>query len=165
MGTGFVGSIKLLISIIGSVIIGLLGGWDKALETLIVFMIIDYILGFSKGLKFNKVSSAVSFWGIFNKIIMLSLVVIVNSIGELMNISYSRYIAILWLLLNELISIIENVDILIPGLIPTWLSKKLVQSKVNFSINLSKIVDKILDDKSNVKDIDIIKNRDNNTLN
>ena len=42
------------IGILGSIIASLLGGWDMALQTLIIFMTIDYVTGLMVAGIFNK---------------------------------------------------------------------------------------------------------------
>jgi phage-related holin len=55
--------INLLITTIGTNIILLLGGWDKLLNALVVFVVIDYLTGVAKGYKNKKLNSYIGFKG------------------------------------------------------------------------------------------------------
>lgn len=73
-----------IISAIGTVITAWLGGWDIALNVLIVLMIIDYITGFLGAIKQKKVNSEVMFWGGIRKISILALVALAVLFDQLL---------------------------------------------------------------------------------
>lgn len=100
-------------------IIDLFGGWSASLTTLIIFMVIDYITGIiqailGKSLKSEngKLNSKVGFKGISKKVLMLLMVVVGRRIDITFNITYVREMIILSYIMNEFISIIENLSTL-----------------------------------------------------
>lgn len=86
-----------------------LGGWDTAIQTLILVMSIDYITGVIKAIKKKKLNSKTGLWGIAKKfgyllIVMLSVVMdkIVGDTGAI------RTMVIYFFVANDGISILEN---------------------------------------------------------
>lgn len=88
-----------------------LGGFDRLLITLLIFMCIDYFTGILCAVKSKTLSSRTGFIGIAKKLIILLLVGLVNLLGVAINIDGLRYLAISFYLANEGISIIENASI------------------------------------------------------
>ena len=99
-------------------IIYLLGGFDIAIRSLIIFMIIDYITGIISAIKNQQLSSKIGFWGIIKKILMLALVAVSVEVDRLTGESgVFRTIVIYFYVGNEGISILENLiecDIKVP---------------------------------------------------
>ena len=98
-------------------IIDLFGGWSASLTTLLIFMLIDYITGIiqailGKSLKSEngKLNSKVGFKGISKKVLMLLMVVVGRRIDITFNITYVREMILLSYIMNEFISIIENLS-------------------------------------------------------
>lgn len=97
-------------------VVSLAGGWDNALQALVVFMILDYLTGVivagvfhtSKKTESGKLSSAVGLKGIAKKILMLFMVVAGQYADIVLGIDYFRTAVIIALIANELISLIEN---------------------------------------------------------
>lgn len=86
-----------------------LGGWDTALQTLILVMSLDYITGVCKAIKKKKLNSKTGIWGIIKKfgyliIVMLSVVMdkIAGDTGAI------RTMVIYFFVANDGISILEN---------------------------------------------------------
>ena len=98
----------LSLTIIGSFIGKLLGGYDTLLITLIIFVVMDYLTGVMKAIIEKKLSSSVGFKGIFKKILIFFLIGISVRIDLLLNDIGIRYIVIMFYLINEAISILEN---------------------------------------------------------
>ena len=98
----------LSLTIIGSFIGKLLGGYDMLLITLIIFVVMDYLTGVMKAIIEKKLSSSVGFKGIFKKILIFFLIVISVRIDLMLNDIGIRYIVIMFYLINEAISILEN---------------------------------------------------------
>lgn len=110
---------KILLTIFsscGSFLIQALGGWDKQLQTLIIFMVIDFITGLIVALVFHKSgktqtgagSSLACFLGIVKKVCMLLLIIIAQQVDNLMNLDFTRTTLVLFLIANEGLSILEN---------------------------------------------------------
>lgn len=100
---------------LGSVVVYLLGGWDTAIQTLAILMLIDYITGvmlaiLNKSKKSPKggLSSEAGFKGIFKKAGMLLVVIVANRIGVLADSDAIRNVCVIVLVANEGLSIIEN---------------------------------------------------------
>jgi toxin secretion/phage lysis holin len=100
---------------IGGAIVYLIGGWDTALQTLVTFMLVDYITGvmlaiLNKSKKSPKggLSSEAGLKGIFKKAGMLLVVIVANRIGVMAGSDTIRNICVIILVANEGLSIIEN---------------------------------------------------------
>lgn len=86
-----------------------LGGWDTALQTLLLVMSLDYITGVCKAIKKKELNSKTGIWGIIKKfgyliIVMLSVVMdkIAGDTGAIRNMVIYFFVA------NDGISILEN---------------------------------------------------------
>lgn len=85
------------------------GGWDMALKTLLLFMVLDYILGVICGFMDKKLSSEVAFKGIFKKVTILIVVAVAVNIDNAINAQNLIRGAILFFYIAlEGISILEN---------------------------------------------------------
>ena len=93
------------------------GGLDMLLQTLVVFMVIDFFSGWIAAAVFScssktetgKLSSSAGFRGIIKKSASLLIVIIAVYLDALLGTgSLTRDAAIIGLSLNELLSIIEN---------------------------------------------------------
>ena len=104
----------------GAVIVSALGGWDYALQALVIFMIIDYVSGiilagvFKKSRKSNSgaLDSHTGFKGIVKKCMMLLMVLIGYQLDIVIGWDFIRYGVIIAFILNELISVIENAGLM-----------------------------------------------------
>ena len=115
--------VKQVVSlVIGALTTGLLkviGEPTQDLKILLLLMVIDLIVGFivsavwhkSSKTKSGKVSSKVMFKGIVKKILTLVLVVVAYQIDILLGYDVIRHIAIIAFIVQEIISIIENITI------------------------------------------------------
>lgn len=111
--------IELIISSLGTVIINIIGKPTDELMILLLLMIIDLISGTlvsavwhkSSKTKSGKLSSRVMFKGIFKKILTLVIVVIAYQLDILLNINMIRYVVIIMLIIEEILSIIETITI------------------------------------------------------
>lgn len=98
----------IILSFIGKV----LGGFDKLIIMLIIFMIMDYITGIMKAIINKRISSEVGFKGIFKKILILFMIAISHEIDSVFNYVGIRYLIITFYIINEGISIVENASII-----------------------------------------------------
>ena len=115
--------VKQVISlVIGALTTGLLkviGEPTQDLKILLLLMVIDLIVGFtvsavwhkSSKTKSGKVSSKVMFKGIVKQILTLVLVVVAYQIDILLGYNVIRHVAIIAFIVQEIISIIENIAI------------------------------------------------------
>ena len=118
------------VGVIGSSIASLLGGWDMALQTLIIFMTIDYITGLMVAGIFNKstktkhgaLESVAGWKGLCRKGVALLIVLIACRLDLLTGANLIRDAVVIAYCTNEAISIIENAGLMgVP--IPTKLTK------------------------------------------
>lgn len=118
-----------IIAICGGIANYLWGGWDMALRTLLLFMVLDYVLGVICGYKEQKLSSEVAFKGIFKKITILIVVAVGVAIDNAVNTQgLIRSMVIFFYAGLEGISILENAGRMgVP--IPEKLKEALVQLK------------------------------------
>lgn len=121
--------LSIVIAVIGSIVNYLLGGWDLALKTLLVFMALDYVLGVLCGGKKKKLSSQVAFNGILKKVAILAVVAVAVSLDNVINgQGLLRGLVLFFYIGLEGISILENATILgVP--VPERLNDALEQLK------------------------------------
>lgn len=146
--------LKNIISIttgtIGSLLINLIGKPTDDLNILIVLMIIDLVVGFlisaiwkkSSKTDSGKLSSTVMFKGIIKKFFTLVIVVIAFQLDKLLVMNVIRHIVIIAFIVEEILSIIENISITgikIPAIITKALDVLEKEVKNGVSNNSSKI--------------------------
>ena len=97
----------------GTVLTGilyLLGGWDIALQTLLIVIVIDYISGICKAIYKKKLNSKVGIKGIIKKFAYLLTVALAVEIDQIMgNTGAIRTLVIYFFVANDGISILENI--------------------------------------------------------
>lgn len=109
-----------LIGIIGSAIAQLLGGWDMALQTLVIFMAVDYITGLIVAGAFKKskktdtgaLESRAGWKGLCKKGVTLLIVLVAARLDEIVGTTFLRDAVIIAYIVNETISITENVGLM-----------------------------------------------------
>lgn len=105
---------------VGAAIAALFGGWTEDMVTLIIVMSVDFILGLVIAAVLNKspksesgkVSSKSCFLGLCKKCIMLLFVLIAYRLDVSLGTEYIKPATVIAFIVNELISIIENADII-----------------------------------------------------
>lgn len=108
-----------IFGIIGSICAGFFGGWDASIKALLLFMLIDVILGFTcAGMKKSSKSesgglqSNACWIGLCRKFVTLMLVVVSVQLDAVLGVSYIRDAVCIAFMVNELISIVENVGLM-----------------------------------------------------
>lgn len=109
-----------LLAAIGSAIANALGGWDTAMQTLLIFMAVDYLTGLMVAGIFHKsnktetgaLNSKAGWQGIVRKFAQLLVVLIAVYVDKLIGINYTRIAAIIFFCANEGLSILENVGLM-----------------------------------------------------
>ena len=121
--------IMALFSAIGAAFSFLVGGVDKLITALLVFVVIDYVTGLIAAWKTAALDSKKGFEGIKRKVVMLLIVIMAHWIdASILGISTCRSMVIFAYLGNEGLSIIENLDRMGYGeYIPAFIRDKLVQ--------------------------------------
>ena len=123
-------SFSSIISVIGTTLCSLLGGWDTPLQFLVVFMILDYLTGLAAAIKQKRVNSEVMYWGGIRKSAILVVIVIATMFDELAatGAPVFRTLAIYFYISREGISIMENLGkIGVP--LPAFIRQLLIQLK------------------------------------
>ena len=112
-------TICLIAGVLGGFIATLLGGWDSALATLVVFMGIDFVTGIvtaamgkSKHSESGALNSKAGWIGLAKKFCILLMVVVGVRIDILIGTNYIRDAVCISFCLNELLSIIENTTLM-----------------------------------------------------
>lgn len=95
----------------------LFGGWDKALQTLVIFMIVDWITGdillpvvFGRSPKSSNgaLESRAGWKGLCRKAMTLFYVLIAAQLDNFLGIDYVRDVVCIGFIANEALSIVEN---------------------------------------------------------
>ena len=106
-----------VVGTIGTVVANALGGWDAAMQTLLIFMAIDYISGLTLAGVFKlspksaggALESKAGFRGLIKKGMILLLVLVATQLDIILDQgSLIRTGAIIAFCANEVISIVEN---------------------------------------------------------
>lgn len=105
---------------VGSALACLMGGWDSSLQTLLIFIAIDYITGLLVAGVFHKSNKTVSgtlesragFKGLIRKCMILICVMIAYRLDIVLGIDYCRNLVIIGFMTNEAISITENAGLM-----------------------------------------------------
>ena len=120
-------AISIIGGIAGGICVSIFGGWDAMIWALMVCMVFDYISGIMKAVYNKELSSEVGYKGLLRKISILIVVGLSNVVqifvGENIPI---RDIVIVFYVVNEGISILENVAVIYPQ-IPDKLKDTLLQ--------------------------------------
>lgn len=105
---------------IGGAVAAAFGGWDAALSTLVIFMIIDYVLGVivaaffkkSKKSKNGALDSNAGWKGLLKKGVTLLVVLVACRLELVTGISFIRDAVVIAYIANETISITENAGLM-----------------------------------------------------
>lgn len=139
-------SVSMLLGLISSHIINLLGGGSVTLTALVVFMVIDFMMGLalavfwgkSQKSENGKLSSKACWRGIIKKVSTFLIIIVANQADLMLSTDYIRNSVIIAFCISELISICENAGEM--GILP-----KAVQKLFN------KVID-VLEEQSNIGD-------------
>ena len=118
------------VGLLGGTIAGLFGGWDTALQTLVIFMAVDYITGLivagvfhtSPKTKTGTLESRAGWKGLCRKGVSLLVVLVACRLDTIIGSNFIRDATVIAFVCNETISIIENAGLMgVP--IPAALTK------------------------------------------
>ena len=104
------------IGVAGAIITSLFGGWDKGLETLVIFMAIDYVSGLAVAGVWHRspktasgaLESRAGWKGLCRKCMTLFLVLVAHRLDLAMATTYVRDAVVIGFVVNEGLSILEN---------------------------------------------------------
>lgn len=113
-------TICTIAGIAGGFIASAFGGWDAAMTTLVIFMVIDYISGLlvagvfhkSKKTESGTLESRAGWKGLCRKGMTLLVVLIGNRLDLALGVRYIRDAVIIGFIANETISITENAGLM-----------------------------------------------------
>jgi len=108
------------VGITGSCIALAFGGWDTALQTLVIFMAIDFLSGLAVAGIFKKskksdtgaLNSACSWQGLAKKGMLLFIVLVSYRLDLIIGSEFIRTAVIIAFISNELLSIAENAGLM-----------------------------------------------------
>lgn len=110
-----------VLGIVGSIITNLLGGWDTALRTLILFMTVDYVTGLIVAGIFKKsgktesgtLESGAGWKGLYRKGVTLLIVLVAVQLDLLTTgTEMIRNAVVIGYIANEALSIVENAGLM-----------------------------------------------------
>lgn len=109
-----------VIGMIGGFFAYLFGGWDAALITLIIAMIIDFVSGLVVAGVFHKskktdsgaLESKAGWKGLCRKVMTLLMVLIAYRLDLAIGVDYIKNTVIIGFIANEVISIVENAGLM-----------------------------------------------------
>lgn len=105
-------TICLLLGEIGTIFIWMFGGFDIALQCLLIAIAIDYVSGLIKAYNTKTLDSKVGFKGILKKIGILCIVALAVVIDRITGESGAiRTLVIYYFVANEGLSVLENLSI------------------------------------------------------
>lgn len=133
-------TIATTITAVGTGILsGLLGGWDMALEILLIVMALDYLTGVASAFKTKTVSSTEGYMGIIKKAAIFVIVILAAQVDRMTgNSSHTfRNCTAFFFVANDALSILENAGQL--GIkMPSFLKNALIKLR-NQSDDLAEI--------------------------
>lgn len=108
----------------------LLGGWDRALEILLIFIVLDYITGIGAAYKTKTLRSSVGFEGIFRKGSIFLVVILAAQLDRITGNSSAvfRTATCFFFIANDGLSILENVGEMGVKL-PSFIAKALMKMR------------------------------------
>jgi toxin secretion/phage lysis holin len=95
-------------ALVGGLLVGLMGGWDVALQVLVLFVVLDYITGVAAAFVQKKLDSSVGFCGILKKVGIFVVVALGASLDSLTGQAVMRSLVIFFYIANEGLSVLEN---------------------------------------------------------
>ena len=109
-----------VLGVLGSIIANLLGGWDMALQTLVLFMTVDYITGLmvagvfkkSKKSETGALESKAGWKGLLKKGVTILIVLVATQLDRMTGTEIIRDAVVIAYIANEAISIIENAGLM-----------------------------------------------------
>lgn len=98
-----------ILATVGYLFIYLLGGWDVALQCLLLAIVFDYISGMIKAYRTKTISSRIGFQGIIKKVGVLLIVMLGVLVDRVTgNTGAVRTLVIYYFVANEGLSVVEN---------------------------------------------------------
>ncbi|MDQ0149363.1 holin family protein [Eubacterium multiforme] len=120
--------LKIFVAVLGVLFTWLFGAWDTPLIVLIIFMVIDYLTGLTKGYVNKDLSSNIGLKGIARKCVIFAILIVAVMLDRLLNTGnwVFRSLVCYFYIANEGISILENASEL-GAPVPSKLKNALIQ--------------------------------------
>lgn len=118
--------INSILATSGTILTYLIGNWDNNIQILLTLIICDYITGVMKGYKNKNLSSSIGVKGIYKKAAIFIVIILAHQIDTMsgLNTPISKTMSIYFYIVNEGLSIIENLKYLgVP--LPKYITKAL----------------------------------------
>ena len=103
-----ISGIKITFALVGGWLTAVLGGWDTALQVLVLFVVMDYITGMIAAWYEKRLDSRVGFRGICKKVLLFVPIAICYALDQVLGQEILRSLAIFFYIANEGLSVIEN---------------------------------------------------------
>ena len=108
------------IGVAGGALISALGGWDAAMQLLIIAMVVDYMTGVAVAAVWHKsaksengaLESRAGFKGLIRKGCIIALVLVAHYMDLAIGTQYIRDALVIGFAANEIISILENLSLM-----------------------------------------------------
>ena len=106
----------------------LLGGWDKSLEILLIFIIMDYVTGVAAAFKTKTLKSSVGFEGLMKKGAIFLIVILAAQLDRIIGNASGvfRTSTAFFFIANDALSVLENVGemgVRLPAFLTSALTK------------------------------------------
>lgn len=100
---------RMLVTSFATICTVLFGGYDIAIQLLLISMLIDYVTGIIRSFMHHDLSSETGFHGILKKCGMLAMVTVAVIADLALNLSGVLRLAVIYYIMsNELLSVVEN---------------------------------------------------------
>lgn len=104
--------LKTIVTTTGTAISLIVGSVDLFFKILILFIILDYITGFMKGIATQSLSSAIGWRGLMKKMGILIAVIVSHQMDRVAGTEIVRTAVITFFIANEGISLTENLAVI-----------------------------------------------------
>ena len=124
----YLNTITMLLSILGGIVVRLLGGLDQLLDVFLFLIIVDFITGWIKAIATKELSSRIGMLGIAKKVTMLFVVAVAVRVEKVVGNNLPiREMVLIFYIANEGLSFFENIATFIP--MPKKLKELFIQLK------------------------------------
>lgn len=128
--------VSVLFGAVGGFLSGMLGGWDKWLAALVIFVCLDFSTGIIKGVFQRRLASEICFKGIVKKVFLFLVVAMGVVLQGLIDDALPlRDMVVCFYIANEGISVLENIAEFIP--LPAKLKDILLQIREKGEIQIT----------------------------
>jgi len=120
------GTVTVVLASVLAALNTLIGGWDKVMAILVVFIALDFVSGWMRAFILKELSSDESWRGIAKKVLIFVIVAVAAQVDQFTGATFVRNAVCAFYCATEGLSIIENAaaaDVLVPGFLRDALKK------------------------------------------